>query len=129
MPVTSRNVHRDATVAREIISYYVGTVSATTTGIARFTMPFNARLVEIQVGASAASGTSPTLSAAAKVGATTLLSTSNLTAAGVVRATGDVAVAAGSTVTVDLTVGGTSPSFSNVCVLLVFRTAGPEFVR
>lgn len=130
MPVTSKSVHANAPIAYEFATYYVGTVSANRTGVVRFTLPRDVVFHELQVGASGASGTSPTLNASAKVGATTLVTTGNLTGAGVVRAnpTTKRTVKAGNTITVDLTVGGTSPSFSDVVVNVVLRTAGPDFV-
>lgn len=130
MPVTSKSIHQNAPVAYEFVTYYLGTVTATAAEVVRFVVPRDAVLHELQVGASGASGTSPTLSAAAKVGAATLVSTGTLTGAGVVRANPSTkqTVKAGDTVTVDLTVGGTTPNFSNVVVNVVLRTAGPDFV-
>lgn len=129
MPVTSRTVHRDAPVAYENLVWYVGSVTATTSNIVRFRVPRDAVVHQLQLSASAASGTSPTLSAALVKGASTLVSTGNLTGAGVVTAspTGSATVLAGETIQVNLTAGGTSPSFSNVVIAVTLRKAGPDF--
>jgi hypothetical protein len=131
MPVTSRGVHRNAPVAYEYLTFTrPGATTASVTNAFRFRVARDAIIHQIELSASAVSGTSPTCSAALKRGAATLVSTANLTAAGKVVASptlANQAVRAGHDLTVDLTVGGTSPSFTDINVVVVFRTGGPEF--
>jgi len=131
MPVTSRSVHSRAPVAYEYVPFYVGTITTSATNVVRVRLDRDAILHQVQLSASAVSGTSPTLSATVRRGATDLVTTPNLTAAGVVTASPTAdnrVVRAGDVLEVNLTAGGTSPSYSNTCVVLVLRTGGPEFV-
>jgi hypothetical protein len=130
MPVTSRSIHRLAPVAYEYLTFDLsGATTASTANAFRFRVVRDAILHQVQVSASAVSGTSPTLNASVKRGAATLLTTSNLTAAGTVATSpsSTVVLRAGDDITVDLNVGGTSPSFSNVNVVVVLRKGGPEY--
>jgi hypothetical protein len=130
MPVTSRSIHRLAPVAYEYLTFDLsGNTTANAANAFRFRVARDAILHQVQVSASAVSGTSPTLNAAVKRGATTLLTTSNLTAAGIVATSpsSTVVLRTGDDITIDLNVGGTSPSFSNVNVVVVLRKGGPEY--
>jgi hypothetical protein len=130
MPVTSRSIHRLAPVAYEYLTFDLsGNTTANAANAFRFRVARDAILHQVQVSASAVSGTSPTLNAAVKRGAATLLTTSNLTAAGIVATSpsSTVVLRAGDDITIDLNVGGTSPSFSNVNVVVVLRKGGPEY--
>jgi len=130
MPVTSRSIHRLAPVAYEYLTFGLpGATTASATNAFRFRVARDAILHQVQVSASAVSGTSPTLNAAVKRGATTLLTTANLTAAGTVATSpsSTIVLRTGNDITIDLNVGGTSPSFSNVNVVVVLRTGGPEY--
>jgi hypothetical protein len=130
MPVTSRSIHRLAPVAYEYLTFSLpGATTANAANAFRFRVTRDAILHQVQVSASAVSGTSPTLNAAVRRGTTTLLTTANLTAAGIVATSpsSTVVLRAGNDITIDLNVGGTSPSFSNVNVVVVLRTGGPEY--
>jgi hypothetical protein len=130
MPVTSRSIHRLAPVAYEYLTFDLsGNTTANAANAFRFRVVRDMILHQVQVSASAVSGTSPTLNAAVKRGAATLLTTSNLTAAGIVATSpsSTVVLRAGDDITIDLNVGGTSPSFSNVNVVVVLRKGGPEY--
>jgi hypothetical protein len=130
MPVTSRSIHRLAPVAYEYLTFDLsGNTTANAANAFRFRVARDAILHQVQVSASAVSGTSPTLNAAVKRGAATLLTTSNLTAAGIVATSpsSTVVLRTGDDITIDLNVGGTSPSFSNVNVVVVLRKGGPEY--
>ncbi len=130
MPVTSRSIHRLAPVAYEYLTFDLsGATTASATNAFRFRAVRDAILHQVQVSASAVSGTSPTLNAAVKRGAATLLTTANLTAAGTVATSPSsrVVLRAGDDITIDLNVGGTTPSFSNVNVVVVLRQGGPEY--
>jgi hypothetical protein len=130
MPVTSRSIHRLAPVAYEYLTFDLsGATTASAANAFRFRVARDAILHQVQVSASAVSGTSPTLNAAVKRGAATLLTTSNLTAAGIVATSpsSTVVLRTGDDITIDLNVGGTSPSFSNVNVVVVLRKGGPEY--
>lgn len=128
MPVTSRVVHKDAPVAYGYATYYLGSVTASKTGVVSLTVPTDVIVTELQVRAGTVSGTSPSLTATLKRGTNTLATTTALTAAGTARASAsDARVTRNSELVVDLTVSGTSPNFGDVCVTIVFRRGGVEF--
>lgn len=127
MPVTSRVVHKDAPVAYGYATYYLGSITASKTGVVSLTVPTDVIVSELHVRAGTVSGTSPSLTAALKRGANTLATTSALTSAGTAKASTNAMVTKNSELTVDLTVSGTSPNFGDVCVTIVFRRAGVEF--
>jgi hypothetical protein len=130
MPVTSRSIHRLAPVAYEYLTFNLpGATTASAADAFRFRVARDVILHQVQVSASAVSGTSPTLNAAVRRGTTTLLTTANLTSAGIVATSPSTTIVlrTGNDITIDLNVGGTSPSFSNVNVVVVLRKGGPEY--
>ena len=97
-----------------------GQYTATTAAVARFAMPFGCRVVGVSVSARASGGTSPTLTVDIKDDGSTILSSTVSVTAGVVSE-GTIsapAIADESVVTVDLTIGGSSPTWDDVTVLL-----------
>jgi len=98
-----------------------GDHTATVAGIARFRLPFRAYVLGASVSARASSGTGPTLAITVKAGGVSLF------AAPVAVTAGEAADAAltearriadEADVTVDLTIGGTTPSWSDISILL-----------
>jgi hypothetical protein len=97
-----------------------GQYTATTAGVIRFAIPFKARLVGVGASARASGGTTPTLTVDVLVGGTTLLSAPITVTAGA-YAEGTISTAAiadEGAVTVDLTIGGTSPTWNDITVVL-----------
>lgn len=97
-----------------------GQYTATTTGVVQIRMPFKARLVGVSATARASGGTSPTLTVNVKQGASSVLSAPISVTAGTV-AEGTITspqLADESTLTVDLTIGGTSPTWNDISVVL-----------
>ena len=97
-----------------------GQYTATTTGVVQIKLPFKARLVGVSATARASGGTSPTLTVNVKQGATSVLSAPIGITAGTV-AEGTITspqLADESTLTVDLTIGGTSPTWNDISVVL-----------
>ena len=87
-------------------------------------LPFKADIVECSATARASGGTSPTLAIDVQVGTTSILTEGMDITAGTVTtvtltdAVGGVAVADGDEISVDLDVGGTSPTWDDITVLL-----------
>jgi hypothetical protein len=105
----------------EIISLHIsGQYTATTTSAAKFTLPFKAKLIGVSAFARASGGTTPTLTVDLKLGATSVLSTPiNLTAGTVTEGAITTATLPDeSSMGVDLTIGGTSPTWNDMTVLI-----------
>lgn len=97
--------------------------TATTAGVVRFKMPYPARLVTVQATARASGGTTPTLTVDVLEAGTTVLSSAvSVTAGTVSEATiSDAEIADEAVVTVDLTIGGTTPTWDDITVVMVIR--------
>lgn len=97
-----------------------GQYTATATSAVKFTLPFKAKLIGVQANARASGGTSPTLTVDVLAGGTSVLSSAISITAGTV-AEGTIATSAladEATITVTLTIGGTSPTWNDITVLL-----------
>ena len=95
--------------------------TATTANAAAFKLPFPVKLCGVSATARASGGTSPTLTVDVKAGASSLLSapvavTAGTVAEGTVAGTG--AVPDETVVSVDLAIGGTTPTWDDLTVLL-----------
>lgn len=102
-----------------------GQYTATTTAVVRFALPFPAQLVSAQASARASGGTTPTLTVDVKAGGTTVLSAPFAVTAGAVSF-GTIttsALADEAAMTVDLTIGGTSPTWNDIVIVLTFVRA------
>jgi hypothetical protein len=90
-----------------------------------FQMPFAATLVEVSATARASGGTSPTLAIDVKENGTSVLSAAMDITAGVVTVgtIADAEVADDAKITIDATIGGTSPTWDDITVLLTFKVA------
>jgi hypothetical protein len=104
-----------------VIPFHVsGQYTATTTGVVRFQLPFRARVLSVQANARASGGTSPTLTVDVLNNATSILT------APVAITAGTVAFAAiatpilpdEATVNVNFAIGGTSPTWNDITVML-----------
>ncbi len=106
-----------------VIPFHIsGQYTATTASVVKFNMPYKATLDQVQTTARASGGTSPTLTVDLKKGGTSVLSSAISVTAGTVS-TGTVSTAAFSAddvVTADLTIGGTSPTWNDISLVLVF---------
>lgn len=99
-----------------------GQYTATTAAVARFALPFKGKLVGVGASARASGGTTPTLTVDVKAGGSTLLSAPISVTAGA-YAEGTIttsAVADEAAITVDLTIGGTSPTWNDITIVLTF---------
>jgi len=94
--------------------------TTTTTNVVRFAIPFKARLVGVSASARASGGTTPTLTVDVLKGGVTVLSAPIAVTAGAV-AEGTVTVPTledESVITMTLTIGGTTPTWDDITVLL-----------
>lgn len=97
-----------------------GQYTASTTAVARFAMPFPCRVIGVGASARASGGTTPTLTVDMLVGGTTILSSAISVTAGA-YAEGTIStpvVADEAAVTFNLTIGGTSPTWNDITVLV-----------
>ncbi|MGQ9370534.1 hypothetical protein [Azospirillum sp. A39] len=98
-----------------------GQRTADTTAACRTKLPFPAKLLAVHASARASGGTAPTLAVDVKAGATSLLSapvavTAGATAEATVAGAGRIADEAD--ITVDLDIGGTTPTWDDIAVVL-----------
>lgn len=97
-----------------------GQYTATTANVVKITLPYKAKLIGVSTTARASGGTSPTLTVDVKQGGSTVLSAPIAVTAGTV-AEGTITtstLADESTITVDLTIGGTSPTWNDISLVL-----------
>lgn len=104
-----------------VIPFHIsGQYTTTTTAVVRFALPFPAKLVGVGASARASGGTTPTLTVDLKAGGTTVISAPISVTAGA-YAEGTVATSAladEAAITVDLTIGGTSPTWNDIVVFI-----------
>jgi len=98
-------------------------LTASVADLFAFQMPFAAKLVEVSATARASGGTNPTLSIDVKEAGTSVLSSPMSITAGTVTigTITDSSIAEDAKITVDATVGGTSPTWDDVTVFLTFQ--------
>ncbi|MEX2630024.1 MAG: hypothetical protein WD341_08810 [Tistlia sp.] len=104
----------------QLVTFHLATVDANATSAIALELPFPADVLGVQASARASTGTTPTLAVDVLEGGTTLLSAPiDVTAGSVTQGTlSDAVVADEAEVTVDLEVGGSSPEFSDVTIVL-----------
>lgn len=97
-----------------------GQYTATTASVIKFKLPFKAKLIGATATARASGGTSPTLTVDVLAGGSSVLSAPvSITAGTVGEATISTSTLADeATITVDLTIGGTNPTWNDITVLL-----------
>jgi len=100
-------------------------LTASVTGVFGFQMPFAATLIEVCAAARASGGTTPTLTIDVQEAGVTVLTTPITVTAGAntVAAPSDAAIADNAAVTVNAAIGGTSPTWDDITVLLTFKAA------
>lgn len=104
-----------------VIPFHVsGQYTANTTAVVRFAMPFACRLIGVGASARASGGTTPTLAVDVKEGGTSVLSSAiSVTAGSYTEGTiSDTAIADEGAITVDFTIGGTSPTWNDMTIVL-----------
>jgi len=109
------------TVQTSVIPFHIsGQYTATTASVVKFKLPYAAKLVGVSATARASGGTTPTLTVDVKEAGTTVLSAPvSITAGTVSEGTiTDTLLADESTITADLTIGGTSPTWNDITLLL-----------
>lgn len=100
--------------------HFSGQYTATTANVARFAIPFPCDALGVGASARASGGTSPTLTVdVLEAGATILSAPIAVTAGAYSEGTiVDAALADEALITVTLTIGGTSPTWNDITVLL-----------
>ncbi len=100
-----------------------GQYTTTTADVVKFQVPFKAHVLGVSATARASGGTSPTLTVDVQEGGTTILSSAISITAGTVSegTVSDTSLADESTITIDLAIGGTSPTWDDITVLLTLR--------
>ncbi len=101
----------------------MGTYTASRTGIVTFQIPFKAKVLGVSAKARSEAGTTPTLTVDVKENGTTILSApfsvySSAITAGTIS---DSTLADESTISIDLAIGGTSPNYQDITVILPLR--------
>jgi hypothetical protein len=98
-----------------------GQYGATTANVVRFKVPFAATLLSVQANARVSGGSSPTLTVDVLEAGTTVLSAPISITAGTVAfgTITDSALADEAEITVTLTIGGSSPTWNDITVVLV----------
>lgn len=105
----------------QVIAFHLsGQYTATAADVVKFNLPYAAQLIGVQATARASGGTSPTLTVDVQEGAGSVLSSAmSITAGTVAEGTiTDASLADEAAMTVDLTIGGTSPTWNDITVLL-----------
>lgn len=97
-----------------------GQYTANTTAVIRFAMPFDARVVSVQASARASGGTTPTLTVDVLAGGVSILSAPVAVTAGsnAFATIATAAVADEAAMTVNLAIGGTSPTWNDIVVVI-----------
>lgn len=122
VPAQAATTNYSPAVAQvEVIPIQIsGQWTATTTSVSKFKLPFAAKLIGVSATARVSGGTTPTLTVNVKDDGTTVLSSAiSITAGTVSEGTISAAsIADESLITVDLTIGGTTPTWDDITVLL-----------
>ena len=100
--------------------HFDGQFTATSNPVAKFVLPFGAKLIGVSANARASGGTSPTLTVDLEDDGTSVLSSAiSITAGTVSEGTiANATIADESVMEVVLTIGGTSPTWDDITVLL-----------
>jgi hypothetical protein len=121
MPTQAATPNYNLNSQVEVIPFHIsGQYTTSTTAVAKFALPFPAKLIGVSTTARASGGTTPTLTVDVKSGGTTVLSAPiSVTAGAVSEGTiTTTTLADEATITVDLTIGGTSPTWNDITLLL-----------
>lgn len=107
-----------------VIPFHIsGQYTATTNSVIKFNMPFPCTILGVGATARASGGTSPTLTVDLLKGGTTVLASAISITAGT-YSEGTIstsAVADEAVMTVNLTIGGTSPTWNDITVLITVQ--------
>jgi len=97
--------------------------TTTTTGVVRFKAPFPCKVMSVYATARASGGTTPTLTVDVKEAGTTILSTPVAVTAGTVSEAviTDTKLADESVITMDLNIGGTTPTWDDITIIMVLK--------
>lgn len=99
-----------------------GQRTASQTAVIRHVMPYPCRVHHASATARASGGTSPTLTVTLKQGATTLSAIGPITAGTVAEGTlASTAIPDEAVVTVDTAIGGTSPTWDDITILMTCK--------
>lgn len=96
-----------------------GQYTANTTAVAKWIAPMPCEIYHASATARASGGTSPTLSVVVKNGASTVSTIGPITAGTIAEGTlANTSVADEAAFSIDLTIGGTSPTWNDITVLI-----------
>ncbi len=100
-----------------------GQRTASVTGVVKFKLPWPCKLIAAGATARASGGTTPTLAVDVKRGGTSILSSPMSITAGQITdgMVSDPAPADESEITIDLAVGGETPTWDDITVLLALK--------
>jgi hypothetical protein len=100
-------------------------LTASVTRLFAFQMPFAATAVEVSASARASGGTAPTLTIDVLEAGTTILTSPVSVTAGsnTVATPSDTAIADNAAITVNAVVGGTTPTWDDISVMITFKVA------
>ncbi len=99
-----------------------GQRTASQTAVIKHVMPYPCRAHHASATARASGGTSPTLTVTIKQGATTLSAVGPITAGTVAEGTlSSTAIPDEAVVTIDTTIGGTSPTWDDISILMTCK--------
>lgn len=133
MPVHDKNMHGQSATVREYVHFHVvAATTATVANVGGFVVQKDCFFERVGARAKTVSGTSPTLRADFMVGSPAVLKKSapNVTAGGLGNGqqsvVDSIALKIGDVASIDLTIGGTTPSFADIDVWVVLRTGGRD---
>ena len=127
MPMTAQAAttnYSEAITGIQVIPFHIsGQYTATTADVVKFNIPFKAQVLSVQATARASGGTSPTLTVDVQEAGTTILSSAISITAGTVSegTVSDSALADEAAITVDFTIGGTTPTWNDITVFITVR--------
>jgi len=108
----------------QVVPFHIsGQYTATAADVIQFQIPFKAKVLGVSATARASGGTSPTLTVDVQEDGTSILGSAISITAGTVSegTVSDSTLADESSITVDLAIGGTSPTWDDITVLLTLR--------
>lgn len=108
-------------VPMAVVPFHIsGQYTTSTTGVVKFLLPFKAKVIGVSASARASGGTAPTLTVDVLNGATSILSAPISITAGT-PAEGTITTANQadeSTLNVNFAIGGTSPTWNDITIIL-----------
>ncbi|TAN61053.1 hypothetical protein EPN18_07400 [bacterium] len=122
-PAATKNFSEAIQSIQVVPFQLTGNLTTTTANIVRFQIPFKAEVLGVSATARASAGTAPTLTIDVKEAGVTILSTPMSITAGTVTEgpIADNMLADEAIITVDIAIGGTSPIWGDITLILTLR--------